>query len=202
MSKFVAPPKQITPHLSSRIISQINPGSISLHWAEILYTISSIDPDILCISETKTKPTVIKKMHKVPGYRWIFPSNFELGFAVLIRNSLTFSVVTPLICESLLLVVSTPSEKILLATGYNRPNTTNVISLLTDAVSQFNPNNLPVVYAGDFNARHKSYDHAENKAGKILKHRASFLETNLSSPRLFRLPALPRSICSLPPLDF
>ena len=149
------------------MVSSINCNSIHGHWPDLLYVVAEEDPDVVVLSETQMKPEKVRRGYKVPGYRWVFPCVHERGFAVLIRNSIGYKSVTKLRCEALLLKLFTADQVLLLACGYNRPNTTKVIDTLADAVCSQNPDGLPVVFAGDFNARHPLWCRTRNMAGGV-----------------------------------
>lgn len=135
-----------------------------LSWTSVrkneLYNIyKDIDPDILLINSHGKKDSERIKIFQYQVYQKNYTEELHDGVAIAIKNGIRHTIIDDLDENYLGIKVETTLGMILVATGYQPPRRPMIPN---QNLLRIFRHQIPVIFAGDVNARHRNYGHGNN----------------------------------------
>ena len=148
--------------------------------------INEISPDVVLLNSTSLNNTNNGKNNlskiKLLNYKtYMTPQNVQSGSAILVRKNLDHSLIPILSSESIAVKISTSTGQIIFFTTYIPPRTNNINSLDFQRLISMN---LPILFAGDFNATHPFFGHQgrPNHRGELLHNICKLYKLDFLGP--------------------
>lgn len=126
----------------------------------------TIDPDVILINAHGMKEEQRMKLFQYNIYQKNTMNEHHSGVAIAIKRTIKHTVIDDLEEDFLAVKISTTLGELIIATGYLPPRHPHVPN---QTMLRLFRNQLPVIFAGDLNARHAILDHGNNNpAGEFI----------------------------------